>query len=50
MQYLFKEITKGETSEAWLYFNDTWGTTTIENEKYLQDYIKEHLNKKDSVV
>ena len=50
LQDLFKQITTGNTNEAWLYFNNTWGTAAIENGKFLQDYIEEHLKRKNSIV
>lgn len=32
----FIEISKSNIKEAWIYFNNTWGTAAIENAKYLQ--------------
>jgi uncharacterized protein YecE (DUF72 family) len=36
LRNLIKEINKLKVKEAWLYFNNTWGTAAIENVKYLQ--------------
>ena len=34
-----REITSSNIDEAWIYFNNTWGTGAIENAKYIQQQL-----------
>lgn len=36
----FSELNKSKINEAWIYFNNTWGTAAIENARYLQKLFK----------
>ena len=36
LEELVKKIKKVKAAEAWIYFNNTWGTAAIENAKFLQ--------------
>jgi uncharacterized protein YecE (DUF72 family) len=36
LEELAKKIKQGRAAEAWIYFNNTWGTAAIENTKFLQ--------------
>ena len=37
LEKLVKKIRKVKASQAWIYFNNTWGTAAIENAKFLQN-------------
>ena len=39
LKELAKKIKKAKPSEAWVYFNNTWGTAAIENAKFLQKIL-----------
>lgn len=41
LEELIKEIKKQKVKEAWIYFNNTWGTAAIKNAKFLQSLIKQ---------
>jgi uncharacterized protein YecE (DUF72 family) len=36
---LIKEIKKRKAKEAWIYFNNTWGSAAFENAKFLQNIL-----------
>ncbi|MEO8568701.1 MAG: DUF72 domain-containing protein, partial [Ginsengibacter sp.] len=38
----FSEINKSGIKEAWIYFNNTWGTAAIENARYLQNLFEKN--------
>jgi len=37
LEELAKKIDQAKAAEAWIYFNNTWGTAAIENAKFLQN-------------
>ena len=37
MENLYKETLRQEAREAWIYFNNTWGTSALENSTFLQN-------------
>ncbi|MEO8764377.1 MAG: DUF72 domain-containing protein [Ginsengibacter sp.] len=37
LEDLVKKLKKAKATEAWIYFNNTWGTSAIENAKFLQE-------------
>jgi len=39
LEGLVKKIKRSKVSEAWIYFNNTWGTAAIENGKFLQNIV-----------
>lgn len=36
----FSGLSKSKINEAWIYFNNTWGSAAIENARYLQNLFK----------
>jgi len=43
LKQLNENILQQKIKEAWIYFNNTWGTAAIENAKYLQSITKQNL-------
>ncbi|MEO8416302.1 MAG: DUF72 domain-containing protein [Ginsengibacter sp.] len=39
LEELFRDIQKQNVTDAWIYFNNTWGSAAIENAKFLQNIL-----------
>lgn len=42
LEELKKAVRKQKVKEAWIYFNNTWGTAAIENAKFFKDHTSLH--------
>jgi uncharacterized protein YecE (DUF72 family) len=40
LEQLYKELNKAAPNNTWIYFNNTWGTSAIDNGKFLQGLYK----------